>query len=59
MKILLGLIGLGIVVFIHEFGHFLAAKLLGIGVEVFSIGWGKRLFSFQYKGTEYRISPGQ
>ncbi|MBP7495877.1 MAG: site-2 protease family protein, partial [Spirochaetales bacterium] len=56
MKILLGLIGLGIVVFIHEFGHFLAAKLLGIGVEVFSIGWGKRLFSFQYKGTEYRIS---
>ncbi len=56
MKVILGLIGLGIVVFIHELGHFIAAKLSGIGVEVFSLGWGKRLFSVTYKGTEYRLS---
>lgn len=56
MKVLLGLIGLGIVVFIHELGHFIAAKLSGIGVTVFSLGWGKRLFSVTYKGTEYRLS---
>lgn len=56
MKVILGLIGLGIVVFIHELGHFIAAKLSGIGVEVFSLGWGKRLFSVTYRGTEYRLS---
>jgi regulator of sigma E protease len=56
MKVVLGLVGLGIVVFIHELGHFIAAKLSGIGVEVFSLGWGKRLFSVTYKGTEYRLS---
>ncbi len=56
MKVLLGLIGLGIVVFIHELGHFIAAKLSGIGVDVFSLGWGKRLFSLTYRGTEYRLS---
>ncbi len=56
MKVLLGLVGLGIVVFIHELGHFIAAKISGIGVEVFSLGWGKRLFSVTYRGTEYRLS---
>ena len=56
IKIILGLIGLGIVVFIHELGHFIAAKKAGIHVEVFSIGWGKKLFSFTRQGTEYRIS---
>ena len=40
-KILLGLVGLGVVVFIHELGHFLGARLVGIDVEAFSIGWGK------------------
>ncbi|MCX7788220.1 MAG: RIP metalloprotease RseP [Spirochaetes bacterium] len=56
MKVLFGLIGLGIVVFIHELGHFIAAKVTGIGVEVFSLGWGKRLLSITYRGTEYRLS---
>ena len=38
IKILLGLAGLGIVVLVHEFGHFIAARLCGIDVEAFSIG---------------------
>ena len=41
LKIILGLTGLGIVVFVHELGHFIAARLSGIDVEAFSIGWGK------------------
>ncbi|MFP4483933.1 MAG: site-2 protease family protein [Spirochaetaceae bacterium] len=56
VNILIGLIGLGIVVFVHEAGHLLAAKLVGIEVEAFSIGWGRRLVGFTHKGTEYRIS---
>lgn len=55
-KILAGLVGLGFVVFIHELGHFLAAKLSGITVEVFAIGWGPKLVSFRRKETEYRLA---
>ena len=56
VNILIGLVGLGIVVFVHEAGHLIAAKLTGIEVEAFSIGWGRRLVGFTYRGTEYRIS---
>jgi regulator of sigma E protease len=49
------LIVLGIMVLVHEFGHFAAAKLLGIRVEVFSIGMGTRLFGFRRGDTDYRI----
>ncbi|NBF39554.1 MAG: RIP metalloprotease RseP [Spirochaetes bacterium] len=56
LNILIGLIGLGIVVFVHEAGHLIVAKLVGIDVEAFSLGWGRKLFGFEYKGTEYRIS---
>lgn len=56
VDILIGLIGLGIVILVHEFGHFLAAKASGIDVEVFSVGWGKKLLSFNARGTEYRLS---
>ncbi|RLD32760.1 MAG: RIP metalloprotease RseP, partial [Bacteroidetes bacterium] len=54
--ILIGIIGLDIVVLVHELGHLFAAKLMGISVETFSIGMGKKLFSFVYGETEYRIS---
>ncbi|MDR0387107.1 MAG: site-2 protease family protein [Treponema sp.] len=54
-KIVLGLLGLGIVVFIHELGHFLAARLVGIDVEAFSIGWGKPIFKKKMGNVEYRI----
>jgi regulator of sigma E protease len=46
----------GILVFVHEFGHFFMAKLIGVRVEVFSFGYGKRLFGFKRGETDYRIS---
>ncbi len=55
ITIVLGLIGLGVVVFVHELGHFIVAKLNGITVEAFSLGWGKPIYAFTYKGTEYRL----
>ncbi|MCL2661565.1 MAG: RIP metalloprotease RseP [Acidobacteriaceae bacterium] len=47
---------LGVMVIVHEFGHFAAAKLCGIRVEVFSIGFGKRLFGFRKGDTDYRVA---
>ena len=46
----------GILVFIHEFGHFIMAKMVGIKVEVFSWGYGKRLFGVKKGDTDYRVS---
>ncbi|MBQ6341000.1 MAG: site-2 protease family protein [Kiritimatiellae bacterium] len=43
-------------IFIHEFGHFLAAKLLGFQVDTFSIGFGPALWKKKWRGVEYRIS---
>lgn len=54
--VLLGIIGLGVMVFVHELGHFVAAKLNGVGVEVLSLGWGPRLAGFKHGGTTYQIS---
>lgn len=56
ISILIGLLGLGLVVLVHETGHFLAAKISGIEVEKFSLGWGKKLISFKRKNTEYILS---
>lgn len=50
------LIVLGIMVLVHEFGHFIVAKWCGVRVEVFSIGFPPRLFGFKRGGTDYRIS---
>jgi regulator of sigma E protease len=50
------LVVLGIMVLVHEFGHFVTAKFFGIRVEVFSIGFGKRLIGFRRGDTDYRIS---
>jgi len=55
IKILLGLLGLGIVVFVHELGHFLAARLVRINVEAFSIGWGKPILKKKIGAVEYRL----
>jgi regulator of sigma E protease len=54
--ILLGLVGLGLMVLVHELGHFTAAKMNGVQVETFSIGWGPRLAGFTRGGTSYQIS---
>src|SRR5215472_14654097 len=47
---------LGIMIFVHELGHFAAAKYFGVRVEVFSIGFGKRLAGFRRGDTDYRVS---
>jgi regulator of sigma E protease len=47
---------LSILVFVHEFGHFAVAKAFRFPVEVFSFGFGKRLFGFKRNGTDYRVS---
>lgn len=47
---------LGIMVIVHEFGHFAAAKLFGVRVEQFAVGFGKRLFGFRRGGTDYRLN---
>lgn len=49
------IIVLGIMVLVHEAGHFLAAKFFGVRVEVFSIGFGTRLFGFRHGDTDYRV----
>src|SRR5476651_2671187 len=50
------LIVLGIMVIVHELGHFIAAKLCGVRVEAFAIGFGKRLFGFVHDGTDYCVN---
>lgn len=60
MELLLRIIGgiflLGFCIFIHELGHYLAARWRGLKVERFSIGFGPRLFGFRRNGVDYRIS---
>jgi regulator of sigma E protease len=50
------LVVLGIIIFVHEFGHFITAKAFGMRVFIFSFGFGKRLFGFKRGDTDYRIS---
>ena len=50
------IIVLGILIFAHEFGHFIVARLCGVGVEKFSLGFGPRIFGKQVGITDYRIS---
>jgi regulator of sigma E protease len=47
---------LGVLIFFHELGHFLVARLFGVGVEKFSLGFGPRLFGRTIGRTEYRLS---
>ncbi len=50
------LLVLSFLVFFHELGHFLAARFFGVKVHVFSIGFGKRLFSKEWKGTTWQFA---
>src|SRR5205807_10069463 len=47
---------LGVLIFVHESGHFFMAKLFRVRVLVFSFGFGKRLFGFRRGSTDYRVS---
>lgn len=46
----------GLIIFIHELGHYFASKIVGVNVEVLSFGFGKTIFSYMGKNTEFRIS---
>ncbi|MEI7542895.1 MAG: RIP metalloprotease RseP [bacterium] len=50
------LVTIGLTIFVHELGHFLTAKRLGVKVEKFAIGWGPKIVSFKHKDTEYIIA---
>jgi regulator of sigma E protease len=54
--IFFGIFGLSLIVLVHESGHYIAARLCGVGVETFSIGFGKKLIGFTRKGITYQIS---
>ena len=56
IKIILAVVIFGILVFSHEFGHFLLAKANGIAVDEFWIGFGPKIASFRKNGTLYRIN---
>lgn len=55
-SIVAGIIVLGVLVFIHELGHFLVAKWLGVGVLKFSVGFWKKLVGWRWGETEYQIA---
>src|ERR1700751_1759979 len=55
-SIIIAAIVLGIIIVIHELGHFLVAKFFKIRVETFSVGFGPRVVGFRYGDTDYRIS---
>ncbi len=56
MTILATIVVLGVLIFVHELGHFMAAKSVGIEVQRFSIGLGPTIFGFRRGETEYVIS---
>lgn len=55
-NVLLVIVGIGLLIFIHELGHFLVAKKCGVRVYAFSLGFGPAIFKKQYGETEYRLS---
>ncbi len=55
-RILQVVLGIGLVIFVHEFGHFLAARICKVRVLVFSIGMGPRIFGWRRGDTEYQIA---
>ncbi len=56
MSWLVSLLVLSALIFFHELGHFTVARLMGVYVEVFSIGFGKKLFGFRAFNTEWRVA---
>ncbi|MBN2444873.1 MAG: RIP metalloprotease RseP [Spirochaetales bacterium] len=54
--VVFGIFGLSLLILVHELGHFFAARLCGVQVETFSLGFGKKLIGFTRKGINYQIS---
>ena len=55
LNVILVAVAFGLLVGIHEFGHFIVAKLIGVRVEIFSIGFWKKIVSWKWGETEYRL----
>lgn len=55
MSMLIFLAVLSILILVHEWGHFITAKSLGVKVEKFALGFGPKLFSFNHQGTEFMV----
>jgi len=55
LTLLVALIFFGVLIMVHELGHFLAGRLVGIHAEEFSIGMGPKLFGFSRKGTQFSV----
>ncbi|TVP78987.1 MAG: RIP metalloprotease RseP [Puniceicoccaceae bacterium] len=56
LYIALALFALGFSIFVHELGHYIAAKKRGLVADRFSIGFGPRIFGWQHNGTDFRLS---
>lgn len=56
MSLLIALLALSFLIFFHELGHFIVARFFGVKVEVFSIGFGKKIIKKTYGDTEYALS---
>ena len=56
MSILIAILGLGLLILVHELGHFLIARLTGMRVLKFSVGFGPAIVSIQHKGTAYQLA---
>ena len=57
MNLLVGVaLVLGLMIMIHEWGHFIVARMFGVRVDVFSIGFGPRLFGWKRGATDWRVS---
>lgn len=56
MSLFIALLALSFLIFFHELGHFVVARFFGVKVEVFSIGFGKKLIKKTYGDTEYALS---
>lgn len=56
MTFVYGIIGLGLIVIVHEFGHFFASRLMGVKVEAFSVGMGPVLLHKTIRGIDWRLS---
>ena len=55
-NVLLVVVGIGLLIFVHELGHFLMAKKIGVRVLAFSLGFGPAVLKKQWGETEYRLS---
>ncbi|MBO86597.1 MAG: RIP metalloprotease RseP [Deltaproteobacteria bacterium] len=56
MTYLFALVNIALLIIVHEFGHLVVAKLCGVAVPVFSVGFGRRLVGVEIGGTDYRLS---